>query len=61
MRGVINLLNRKQAAQYLGISLAGLDRLRKNGKIPEYHVTWGVVRFSQDDLNKHIIQTRRAT
>lgn len=54
---VINLLNRKQAAEYMGISVSALDRLRAAGELPAVQYRRkGNVRYREEDLRKFIEQ-----
>ena len=48
---VINLLNRKQAAEYMGISVSALDRLRAMGELTAIQgVPNGRVLYREEEL-----------
>ena len=48
---VINLLNRKQAAEYMGISVSALDRLRSMGELTAIQgVPNGRVLYREEEL-----------
>ena len=51
-----NLLNYKQAAQYLGISESYLRRLKAQGKMPWVPIGNRGVRFSINSLNRWIAE-----
>ena len=44
------LLDRKQAANFLNVSLPTLDRYILDGKVPAYKISRGAVRFKQREL-----------
>jgi len=45
-------MDRREAAGYLEISTTILDRLRRNGTIPEVLMSDGVIRFHREDLDE---------
>ncbi len=57
---VTQLLNTSEAAKFLGVSMAFLERDRWAGaKIPFIKVGSRAVRYSQDDLNAYLDSQRR--
>ncbi len=56
----MEFLNRKQAAEYLGISLTTLDNLRLEQKISFYQKNPGCkVQFSKAQLDKYLEKVER--
>jgi excisionase family DNA binding protein len=47
------LIDKRAAAEALGISTVTVDRLRKSGKLP-YRQIGGLVRFCPDDVEQYI-------
>jgi excisionase family DNA binding protein len=47
------LLDKKKAAEALGLSVVSVDRLRKAGKLP-YRQIGGLVKFCQDDIDRYV-------
>lgn len=48
------LLNKKQTAQELGISEAGIDRLRRSGELSSRKVL-GKIMFSIDEISRFLV------
>jgi len=56
-----SILNSKEAASYLDISLDQLYKLSAAGKLPTYSPTGGKVYFVKSELEDWILSSRRAT
>jgi excisionase family DNA binding protein len=49
----MTLLNKKAAADALGVSTATLDRLRRSGRLP-YRKVGGLIRFLPEDIESFV-------
>ncbi len=55
------ILNSKEAAKYLDISLDQLYKLSAAGKLPTHSPTGGKIYFFESDLDEWVRSGRRAT
>ena len=54
-------LNKKQAAEKMGISIRTLDRIRKDGKIGTYAMSPRNLRFDSEEVEAYVRGTKEAT
>ena len=53
-----NTLTRKEAANYLTLSVSGFDKIKKRESIPYYYYGTRALRFKKSDLDDYIRKTR---
>jgi len=56
---ILDLVNEYEAAKYLTVSVSTLRAWRIKGNGPRYHKIGGSVRYSQSDLLRFIISSKR--
>jgi excisionase family DNA binding protein len=58
MTGLASLLTRKEAAEYLGVSVPSMDRWASQGVGPAYYKLGRLTRYRRNDLEA-FMETRR--
>jgi len=54
-----SLMNAKEAAKYMRVSVFTLDKMEREGKLTPFRTPGGHRRYSVSMLNKHLHGTRR--